>query len=109
MQAMMTNAVSMPFAGPEVKGPTVTYSATNGRRMLTLSDDFKVPGAPAPHWQVVDSMGNAHLLRRLVTADNATHKSIELPTYVKDVAAVRIYCAYVEVVLGEARFEMPVK
>ena len=25
--------------------------------MLTLSEDFKVPDTPDPHWQVVDSKG----------------------------------------------------
>lgn len=91
------------FMGPEVKGSMVTLTREGMKTMLTLSDDFVVPGAPAPHWQVVDTMGNTYLLRRLVTAGDKFHKSVELPMMVKDVAKVQIYCAFVEAVLGEAK------
>jgi hypothetical protein len=99
---MMTQGLTGTFMGPEVKGSMVTLSKEGATTTLTLSDDFVVPGAPAPHWQVVDSMGQTFLLRRLVTADGKFHGSIQLPMMVKDVAKVQIYCAFAEVVLGEA-------
>jgi hypothetical protein len=79
--------------------------------VLTLSDDFKVPDTPDPHWQVVDSKGNTYLLQRLGAknlaglAKDRINMSITLPAYVKDVAKVQIYCAWAEVVLGEAPFD----
>ncbi len=108
MNAMtMNQGMTATFMGPEVKGSRVTYRMDGGARTLMLSDDFVVPAAPAPHWQVVDSMGNETLLRRLVTIGDAFHKTITLPATVKDVAKVRIFCAYAEAVLGEAAFEKP--
>ncbi|HEU4333406.1 MAG TPA: hypothetical protein VFT32_02830 [Candidatus Eisenbacteria bacterium] len=104
---MMKNGMAATFMGPEVKGSTVSFSKDGATRRLTLSDDFTVPAAPAPHWRVVDSMGQATLLRRLVTMGDTFHKSLDVPANVKDVATVQIYCAYAEVVLGEAAFEKP--
>ncbi|MGH7370105.1 MAG: hypothetical protein ACREIN_04385 [Candidatus Methylomirabilaceae bacterium] len=49
---------SKPFAGKTVNGGTVTHAKKAGKHVLTLSDDFKAPGSPDPHWQVVDSKGN---------------------------------------------------
>ena len=100
---MMTKGMTGTFMGPEVKGSMVTATMEGGMTKLMLSDDFKVPAAPAPHWQVLDSMGNAYLLRRLVTVGDKFNKSVEVPAYVKDVAKVQIYCAFAEVVLGEAK------
>src|SRR5574341_1221828 len=54
------------FQGVKANTGTVTHSTEGGHSVLTLSDDFKVPDAPAPHWQVVDSHGNTYLLQRLV-------------------------------------------
>lgn len=100
----MTNAnATAPFQGAEVNTGSVTMTAMGSSRMLVLSDDFRVPGAPAPHWQVTDTMGNTHLLRRLQTADGVVHRSIELPAFVGDVASVQIWCAFAEVELGRAR------
>ena len=92
--------VSKPFAGAKVNGGTVTM---NGRT-LTVSDDFKVPDTPDPHWQVVDTHGNTFLLQRLAIKGDKVNKSITLPAFVKDVAKVQIYCAWAEVVLGETTF-----
>lgn len=103
----MKNGMAATFMGPEVKGSTVAFSRDGATRRLTLSDDFMVPAAPAPHWRVVDSTGQATLLRRLVTMGDKFHKTLDVPSTVKDVAAVQIYCAYAEVVLGEAAFEAP--
>jgi hypothetical protein len=101
---------SAPFSGAKVNGGTVTSMVKDGKTMLTLSDDFKVPDTPDPHWQIVDSKGNVFLLQRLGVknlggvAKDRINMSITLPAYVKDVAKVQIYCAWAEAVLGEAPF-----
>ena len=97
------------FSGAKVNAGMVTHSKQGNAEVLTLSDDFKVPDTPAPHWQVVDSSGNTYLLQRLVVKGDKLNKSITLPAYVHDVAKVQIWCAYAEVVLGEASFPSPVK
>src|SRR5215467_11000593 len=51
------NHTSSAFQGVKVNGGTVTHSKQGGVNVLTLSDDFKVPDTPDPHWQVVDSKG----------------------------------------------------
>jgi hypothetical protein len=100
---------SKPFTGAKVNGGTVTHTSDGGKQMLTLSDDFKDPKTPDVHWQVVDSKGNVYLLNKLVIKDDKVNKSITLPSYVKDVAKVQIYCAWAEAVLGETSFDMAVK
>ena len=95
---------SRPFAGVKVNGGTVTLTKDGDKTVLTLSDDFVVPGTPDPHWQVVDSMGNVYLLERLPIKGDKVNKSITLPSYVPDVAKVQIWCAFAETLLGEASF-----
>jgi hypothetical protein len=101
---------SRPFTGAKVNGGTVAMAVKDGKTTLTLSDDFKVPDTPDPHWQVVDARGNVYLLQRLGAkslgglAKDRVNMSITLPAYVKDVASVQIYCAWAEAVLGEAPF-----
>jgi hypothetical protein len=110
MLAMAQTQTSRPFSGAKVNGGTVTQSVKDGKHILTLSDDFKVPDTPDPHWQVVDSKGNSYLLQRLGVknlaglAKDRINNSITLPAYIKDVAKVQIYCAWAEAVLGEAPF-----
>ena len=106
--------ISGQFQGPEVKTGTVTYSMEDNKSILTLSDDFKVPKAPDVHWQVVDSKGNTYLLQRLLIKGGTLkgdklNKSITVPSYVPDISKVQIYCAYVEMSLGEAAFDQPIK
>jgi hypothetical protein len=101
--------VSSPFQGVKANTGSVTHTTENGQQVLTLSDDFKVPEAPAPHWQVVDSKGNVYLLQRLEIKGGKFNKQITLPAYIKDVARVQIWCAWAEVLLGEATFPQPVK
>ncbi|HSE42678.1 MAG TPA: hypothetical protein VLH08_18060 [Acidobacteriota bacterium] len=96
------------FSGAKVNGGTATHTKNGNQNVLTLSDDFKVPDTPAPHWQVVDSKGNVYLLQRLVIKGEKFNKSIVLPSYVKDVAKVQIWCAFAETLLGEASFSGPV-
>jgi hypothetical protein len=102
---------SSKFAGPKANTGTVTHSVVDGKNILTLSDDFKVPDTPDPHWQVVDSKGNAYLLEKLKvkgTLKDKVNTSITVPGYVPDISKVQIWCAYAEVVLGEASFEQPI-
>jgi len=100
---------SSKFAGPKANTGTVTHSVVDGKNVLTLSDDFKVPGTPDPHWQVVDSKGNSYLLQKLTIKGDKINRSITLPAYIPDVTKVQIWCAWAEVVLGEASFDHPLQ
>lgn len=109
MSSFSTNEhTTKPFTGVKVNGGTVTHAKVGGKNILTLSDDFKVPDTPDPHWQVVDSKGNVYLLQRLAIKGDKVNKSITLPDYIPDVAKVQIWCAFAETLLGEAPFEKPV-
>lgn len=99
---------SKPFMGPKANKGTVAHATQGGKQVLTLSDDFVVPDTPDPHWQVVDSKGTVYLLHRLKIKEDKYNKSITLPSYIKDVAKVQIWCAWAETNLGEASFEKPV-
>ena len=111
--ALAQSHTSKTFSGAKVNAGTVTHSVKDGKNVLTLSDDFKVPDTPDPHWQVVDSKGNTYLLQRLGAkslaglAKDRINMSITLPAYIKDIAKVQIYCAWAEAVLGEAPFSAP--
>ncbi|MCI0441585.1 hypothetical protein L0152_00020 [bacterium] len=96
------------FLGVKVNGGTVTHTKDGMKNILTLSDDFKIPDTPAPHWQVVDSKGNVYLLQRLAIKGDKQNRSIVVPSYVKDIAKVQIWCAFAETLLGEASFPKPV-
>jgi hypothetical protein len=91
------------FAGVKANQGTATFGRLGDQRVLMLSADFVVPDTPAPHWQVVDSDGRTFLLARLVAKDGF-NQTLALPAYVKDVAKVQIWCAFAEVLLGEAKF-----
>jgi hypothetical protein len=102
---------SSQFQGPKANKGTVTHRIKDGKSVLTLSDDFVVPDTPDPHWQVVDSDGNTYLLDKLKTKafiGSNYKKEIVLPSYVKNVSKVVIWCAFAEVNLGEAKFSSPV-
>jgi len=102
---------SSQFQGPKANKGTVTHSIKDGKSVLTLSDDFVVPDTPDPHWQVVDSDGNVYLLDKLKTKafiGSNFKKEIVVPSYVKNVSKVVIWCAFAEVNLGEAKFSSPV-
>jgi hypothetical protein len=100
--------ITTPFVGKAVNGGTVTHEHQGGKHVLTVSSDFKVPGSPDPHWQVIDSKGNTYLLHRLTIKDDKVNRSITLPAYIQDVAKVQMWCAWAEVVLGEAAFVTPI-
>lgn len=108
MDHKMDSHTSKPFTGVKVNGGTVTHSKVGGKMVLTLSEDFKVPDTPDPHWQVVDSNGNVYLLDRLKAKGDKFNKSITLPAYIHDVAKVQIWCAFAEALLGEAPFDSTV-
>jgi len=96
------------FEGPKANKGIVTHTVQNGKNILTLSDDFVIPDTPAPHWQVIDSQGNTYLLQRLKIKGDKVNRSITVPAYVQDISKVQIWCAWAEVVLGEASFSHPV-
>ena len=95
---------STKFQGSKANAGFVTYTVQGGKQMLTLSDDFKVPDTPDPHWQIVDSKGQTFLLQKLMVKGDKLNKTITLPAYVMDVAKVQIWCAWAEANLGEAAF-----
>jgi hypothetical protein len=100
--------ISSTFSGHHVNAGTVRHDVTAGKHVLTLSHDFPVPEAPDPHWRLVDSKGNVFLLDRVKIKDDKLNRSITVPSYVSDIAKVEIWCAFVEVVLGEASFGKPI-
>jgi hypothetical protein len=96
------------FAGVKADHGTVTHRVEQGQDVLVLSDDFKVPDAPDAHWQIVDSKGTTYLLSRLIVKPDQTLRNrLVVPAYVRDVAKVQMWCAYAEVLLGEASFQAP--
>ena len=100
---------SGPFQGPKANTGYVTHTTEGGNSVLTLSDDFKAPDTPDPHWQIVDSAGNTYLLQKLSIKNSKMNRKITVPKYVADIAKVQIWCAFAETNLGEAVFEHPVK
>jgi hypothetical protein len=107
----MSSHTSSQFQGPKANKGTVTHSVRGGKSVLTLSDDFVVPDTPDPHWEVVDSSGNVYVLDKLKVkglVGDKINKEITLPSYVKNVSKVVIWCAWAEANLGEAKFSSPV-
>lgn len=96
------------FKGPKANTGMVTASKEGGKIVLALSDNFKTPDTPDPHWQVVDSKGTVFMLQKISIKDNKMNRKIALPDYIKDVAKVVIWCAWAETNLGEASFDKPV-
>src|SRR6516165_10405169 len=102
---------SSQFQGPKANKGHVTHSTRDGKSVLTLSDDFVVPDTPDPHWEVVDSDGQVYVLDKLKTKafiGDKFKKEIVLPSYMKNVSKVIIWCAWAEANLGEASFSSPV-
>jgi hypothetical protein len=107
--ALAQSHTSKPFSGAKVNGGTVTHSVKDGKNLLSVSDDFKVPDTPDPHWQIIDSKGRVYLLDRLPLKGDRVARTITVPAYIQDVAKVQIYCAWAEAVLGEALFPAAMK
>ena len=112
VSAMAQDAhTSSQFQGPKANKGHVSHSTRDGKSVLTLSDDFVVPDTPDPHWRVVDSNGNVYDLDKLkkkALSGDKYQKEIVLPSYVKNVSKVIIWCAWAEANLGEASFSSPV-
>ncbi len=104
----MMKHTSGKFAGPKANTGTVTHAVENGKNVLMVSDEFVVPDTPDPHWQIIDSKGNVYLLNRFPIKGDVVNRKITLPAYVKDIAKVQVWCAFAEVVLGEASFDKAV-
>ena len=96
------------FEGVKANSGTASHARSGNNDTLTWSDDFKIPETPAPHWQVVDTKGNVYLLNRLAIKGDKQNRTITLPAYVQDVAKVQIWCAFAEVLLGEASYSKPI-
>src|SRR6201993_3413485 len=101
---------SSKFEGPKANTGTATYSMENGKGVLRVSADFKVPDTPAPTWRVVDSKGNIYTLDAFkIKSGNNEKREVVVPSYISNIAKVQVYCAWAEVLLGEASFSSPVK
>jgi hypothetical protein len=107
--AALAGETSSKFEGAKANKGTVSFMTEGGKRMLMVSSDFVVPDTPDPHWQVVDSNGTVYPLQRLPIKGDKVNRTVTIPEYVKDVAKVQVWCAYAEVLLGEASFSKPVK
>lgn len=100
---------SKPFMGPKANTGTVTATVDGGKITLKVSDDFVIPDTPAPSWQIVDSKGNTFLLNQFKIKGDKTNRQIVLPSYIKDVAKVQVWCSWAEALLGETSFDTIVK
>ncbi|MEO8370592.1 MAG: hypothetical protein ABI806_15520 [Candidatus Solibacter sp.] len=108
--AKMDVHMSSKFEGPKANTGTVTHFVENGKSMLKVSDDFKVPDTPAPTWRVVDSKGNIYTLDAFkIKGGSKEKREVAVPAYVPDIVKVQVYCAWAEVLLGEAGFQSAVK
>jgi hypothetical protein len=108
MESMMkVDATTGAFKGVEVNGGTASLYRKEGKTHLRVSDDFKLPTSPAPHWQIVDSKGNVYLLKQFNIVGDKKNRDIVLPGYIGSVAKVQVWCSFAEVLLGEASFAKP--
>jgi hypothetical protein len=106
--AKLDTHTSGPFQGPKANTGTVTHSFENGKSILRVSADFKVPDTPAPTWRVVDSKGNIYTLDAF-KVKGGEKREVEVPSYVKDIVKVQVYCAWAQVLLGDASFSTAVR
>ena len=100
---------SKTFAGVKANTGTATATVDGGTITLKVSDDFVIPDTPAPSWQIVDSKGNTYLLNQFRIKGDKTNRMITLPSYIKDVAKVQVWCSFAEVLLGETTFDSVIK
>jgi len=100
------------FQGAKANTGTATFFKEGGKNMLKVSDDFKVPDTPAPTWRVVDSKGEIYTLDAFKIKEglgNGEKRQVVVPAYIHDVVTVQVYCAWAQVLLGEAKFSSPAK
>lgn len=96
------------FQGAKANTGMAVHYNENGKSMLKVTEDFKVPDTPAPTWRVIDSKGGVYTLDAF-KIKGGEKRQIAVPAYIKDIAKVQVYCAWAEVLLGEAGFSSPVK
>lgn len=99
---------SKKFEGAKANTGYAIATVDMGKITLKVSDDFVIPDTPAPSWQVVDSKGNVYLLNQL-KIKGGTNRQVVVPSYIKDVVKVQIWCSWAEALLGEAPFDKVVK
>lgn len=100
---------SSKFEGPKANTGTVTHTVENGKSILRVSADFKVPDTPAPTWRVVDSKGNIYTLDAFkIKSGNHENREVVVPSYIHDIVKVQVYCAWAQILLGEASFSSAV-
>ena len=108
--AKMDVHTSSKFEGPKANTGTVSHYVENGKSMLRVSDDFKVPDTRAPTWRVIDAKGNIYTLDAFkIKGGNNEKREVVVPAYVQNIVKVQVYCAWAEVLLGEASFSSAVK
>jgi hypothetical protein len=98
---------SSKFEGPKANTGTVTHTVESGKSILRVSADFKVPDTPAPTWRAVDSKGNVYTLEAF-KIKSGEKREVVVPSYIHNIVKVQVYCAWAEVLLGEAGFSAPV-
>lgn len=96
------------FQGSKANTGTAMHLYENGKSILRVTDDFRVPDTPAPTWRIVDSAGTVYTLDAF-KIKNGEKRQVNVPSYVKDIAKVQVYCAWAEVLLGEAPFSSAVR
>lgn len=96
------------FQGPKANTGTAMHVVENGKSMVRVSADFKVPDTPAPTWRLIDSKGNIYTLDAF-KIKGGEKREIVVPHYIPNITKVQVYCAWAEVILGEAGFSSPVK
>lgn len=96
------------FQGAKANTGMAIHAIENGKSILRVTDDFKVPDTPAPTWRVVDSKGTVYTLDAF-KIKGGEKRMVMVPSYVHNIAKVQVYCAWAEVLLGEASFSTPVK
>lgn len=96
------------FEGPKANTGTAMHAYENGKSILRVSEDFKVPDTPAPTWRVIDSKGAVYTLDAF-KIKGGEKRMVVVPAYIPNIAKVQVYCAWAEVILGEAPFSSPVK
>ncbi|WP_321475742.1 hypothetical protein [uncultured Paludibaculum sp.] len=96
------------FQGSKANTGMAVHSRDGNKSVLKVTADFKVPDTPAPTWRVVDNKGNIYTLDAF-KIKGGEKREVVVPNYVPNVAKVQVYCAFAEVLLGEASFPSPVK
>ncbi|MBL8232437.1 MAG: hypothetical protein JNL98_28325 [Bryobacterales bacterium] len=96
------------FQGPKANTGTALFMKASTKRMVKVSPDFKVPDTPAPTWRLIDTKGNIYTFDAF-KIKGGEKREIEVPAYVPNIAKVQVYCAFAEVVLGEASFSTPAR